>query len=155
MLTDIGEAGADLIGLGGAEGDEEGKGLIPVVAGLAEIAGRMAGSREAVVGTGLLVLLAVQGGPAERGGEMGASVSELAGGKEHVTQSVERGDFTGLVANLTAHSQGLPLILGGFLRPTQPQVGIAQGNEGLGFTGSAAALAEHGQGLLGEIDRRL
>jgi len=45
-----GELGADLIGLGGAETSVKGKSFLPMVAGLAVIAGGVVGAGEAVVG---------------------------------------------------------------------------------------------------------
>jgi hypothetical protein len=61
-----------------------------VAAGLAEVAGRVVGVSEAVVGACLLVLLAVLGRSVERGGVLSASVSRPAGGEERFTEAVER-----------------------------------------------------------------
>lgn len=47
--------GADVIGVGDAEVDVEGQGLLPVVAGLVRVAGAVVGVGETVVGTGLFV----------------------------------------------------------------------------------------------------
>src|SRR5450432_4611362 len=85
-----GEVGADLIGLGGAEADVEGKGFLPVAAGLVRIAVRVVGVSEAVVGARLLVFLASLDRHAERGGVLSASIRTPAGGEEHFTEAVER-----------------------------------------------------------------
>src|ERR1035438_1327377 len=140
-----GEVGADLIGLGGAEADVESKGFLPVAAGLAGVAGRVAGLSEAVVGARLLVFLAALGCHAERGGVLSMSIRRPAGGEEHFTEAVERTYFTRLIADLTGHSQGLPLVIGGLLITALPQAGIAKSGEGARLTGSAADLAEQGQ----------
>ena len=58
----------------------------------------------------------------------------------------------GLVADLTAHSQGLPLVIGGLLITALPQAGIAEIGEGAGLTASAAGLAEQGQSPLEVVD---
>src|ERR1035438_2772522 len=136
-----GGVGADLIGLGGAEADVESKGFLPVAAGLAGVAGRVAGVSEAVVGAGLLVFLAALGCHAERGGVLGASIRRPAGGEEHFTEAVECNGLTSSVADLTAHSQGLPLVIGGLLITALPQAGIAKSGEGAGQSGRGAGLA--------------
>jgi hypothetical protein len=147
VITSAGEVSADLIGLRGAERGVEGEGFVPVVTGLASVAGRLAGAGQAVVGACQLVFLAVAGCAAERGGVLSASIGRPPGGEQRVAETIERSDFTGLVANLTAHSQGLPLVIRGLLIPALPQVGSAQNDEGMNFASPVTALAEHGQGL--------
>ena len=54
--------GMDVVGVGDAEGGVEGEGVLPVVAGLVELAGGVVCVGEAVVGAGLLVAVAELGG---------------------------------------------------------------------------------------------
>ena len=62
-----GELGADLAGFRGAELGVEGKGLLPVVACLARVAAGVTRPGKAVVGAGLLVLVADVAGGGMRG----------------------------------------------------------------------------------------
>ena len=64
-----------------------------MAASLAGVAGRIAGTAEAVVGAGLLVLVADLPGQAERGGVLGTGEAGLAGCEEDFAQAVERLGF--------------------------------------------------------------
>ena len=80
---------------------------MPVVMGRTGVTGGVVGAGEAVVGAGLLVLLADLAGQAERGGVLGAGIAGEAGGEEHFAQAVECLGFTGPFADLTEQGQGL------------------------------------------------
>jgi hypothetical protein len=77
-----------------------------VTAGLAEVAGGVAGVAEAVVGAGLLVLVADVASQAERGGVLRAGVTGLAGGEQDLTEAVERLGFTGSVTRFPVQGEG-------------------------------------------------
>jgi hypothetical protein len=76
-----GELGTDLIGLGGAELGVEGEGLLPVVAGPAQVTGSVTGVAEAIVGAGLLVLVADLAGDGEGVVVLGAGLPGQAGSR--------------------------------------------------------------------------
>jgi hypothetical protein len=95
-----GQLGADLIGFGGAEAGVEGEGLLPVTAGLADLAGSLVGSGEAVMGAALLVFPADLGGQAERGSVLDAGLPRLTGAEEHVAEAIERVGFIVPIAGL-------------------------------------------------------
>ena len=54
--------GADVDGVGDVEVGVEGEGLLPMVAGLVEVAGGVVGVGKALVGSGLFVAVAELGG---------------------------------------------------------------------------------------------
>lgn len=101
VIAGRGELGADLVSLGGAEIGVDGEGLLPVAAGLAVVTGGVVSTGVAVVGAGLLVLVADLDGQSERGGVLDAGRVGLAGSEEHFTKAVERFGFSGLVTCLT------------------------------------------------------
>lgn len=82
--VEVAEAGADLVGFGGAEPGVEGQRVLPVAAGLAGVSGGEAGLAEAVAGAGLLVLVAGPAGQGERGGVLGAGGASLAVAQERL-----------------------------------------------------------------------
>jgi hypothetical protein len=110
-----GEPGADVVGLGVAEFGVEGEGLLPVVAGLAGVAGGVEGVSEAVVGAGLLEFVADLAGHAERDGVLGAGIFGLADDEEGIAEAVERLGFTGSFAELAEQRQGLLMVADGLL----------------------------------------
>jgi hypothetical protein len=110
-----GHLGADLFGFGSAEFGEQGEGLLPVTTGLAEVAVGVARLAEAVVGAGLLVLVAGLGSEVQRGGVLGAGVVGLASGNQHLAEAVERVSLAGLVADLPEQSPRFPQVPGGLI----------------------------------------
>src|SRR5215469_7332445 len=95
-----GELGADLPGLGGAEFGVEAERVLPVVACLAQVAGGVMGASEAIVGAGLLGLVADLASQTERRDVLGTGIFGLANGEEHLSQAIKRLGFTGLATDL-------------------------------------------------------
>ena len=72
----------------------------------------------------------------------------LAGGEQHFSEAVERLGFTGSVADLAEHGEGLPLVAAGLLVKALPCLNEAQVGQRASFAMPVADLAEHGEGLV-------
>ena len=88
------QLGAEVVGLGNAEVRVEGEGVLPVPAGLIEVARRLVAGGDAVVGAGLLVANAALDGHGQRLGMLATGLLQVAGLLQGLSQAVERDCFT-------------------------------------------------------------
>jgi hypothetical protein len=135
-----GELSTDLFGLGNSEFGVESKGLLPVVPGKLGVTGALAGMGETMMGAGLLALVTDLVSQAERGDVPGSGVTGLAGGKERLTETVERVGFTGSLTDLTVQGQGLLEVIGGFMGAALLQADVSDSGERLGLVVPVAGL---------------
>jgi hypothetical protein len=148
MGGSLGELGAHLLRLWGAKPGVDGEGALPVMAGATGVTDGVVSAREAVVSSGLLVLIAGLAGEAERGDVPGAGGAGLISGEEQVTEDDKRASLGWPGAGLAGEGQGRVEVSGGFGVAGLPQVGTAEIGQNVRFDDSVTRFAGEGQGLL-------
>lgn len=153
-VTDHGEAGADFVGFGGADGGVAGEGFLPVVPGLKRVAIGLAGAGEAVVRACLLQWQAGLGCEPESGGVVRACLTGVTSPEENLTKAVERFGFHSLVADLAEDGKCLLQIPGSLVVAAEPHVNLAEADQAPGFAAWMTHFLEHGQRVL-EVSGRV
>src|SRR5215469_546333 len=154
-MAECSQVHADVLGVGDAEVGAERQGVLPVLAGQAVLACRLALASETGVGAGLLVPVTGLDGQGERGGVLGARLPGLSRGVQRFPDAVERLGLAVPVARLAEDGESLPQIVGRLLVAALPQVNHAKVSQGVALADAVARLAEGGEGLTQSVGRLL
>src|SRR5215472_11548555 len=146
-MAECSQVHADVLGVGDAEVGAERQGVLPVLAGQAVLACRLARVSETDVGAGLLVPVAGLDGKGKCGGVLGARLLGLSRGVQRFPDAVERLSLAVTVASLAKDSESLPQIVGRLPVAALAQVNDAEIGQGVGLAEAMAGLAVQGEGL--------
>src|SRR5215470_17847292 len=146
-MAECSQVHADVLGVGDAEVGAERQGVLPVLAGQAVLACRLARVSETDVGAGLLIPVTGLDGQGERRGVLGARLLGLSRGVQRFPDAVERLSLAVTVASLAKDSESLPQIVGRLPVAALPQVNDAKIGQGVALADAVARLAKDGESL--------
>ena len=142
------QLGSDVAGFRGTKYGEQGQSVLPVVPGLAVVAGNVIGTGQAVVRAGLLIRVADPAGQGERGIVLNAGLAGLAYREQHSTSAVACLDLTGPVAGLPGQGEGLTVVLSCPVIAATSRVGNTESGERGRLTLVITDLAKQNQRLV-------